>query len=157
MNSLIVFLYTKIASTEGFVVAITITIVIFLFHKRIRSALALLVSSLCLMLSVEVLKNIFKVARPEYPLIEISGYGMPSGHAAGAAFLALCCSILALRSPSSYRYLIAISVALLALSIGFSRLFFQVHTLNQVIAGFVLGCLFALLFLYIETRKRLHS
>lgn len=153
MNPLIVFLYTKIASTEGFIVIVAISVAVFMLHKQMWRAFAFLISALGLMLSVEILKNIFKVDRPEFPLIEISGYGMPSGHAAGAAFLALCSSILALRSTTLYRYPIVISTALLALSIGFSRVLFQVHTLDQVIAGFVIGCLYALLFLYIETRK----
>jgi len=149
-----VFLFTKVASTEGFLVATGIILTAFLFQKDARRAVALFATAAGMILTVNVIKESLQVARPIEALIEVTGYAFPSGHAAGSAFLAFVVAYLAYPLRTPLRYLVLSACVLAALAIGASRIAFQVHTPVQVFAGYLIGALFAFIFTRFSTSTR---
>ncbi len=149
------FFFTVIASTEGYIVGCALLTLFLLYRKEFRHARAFVLTAAGLAISTVLLKGFIAAERPATALIEVSGYGFPSGHAAGALFLALTFSIISLRHAS---FLVGGALSLLsvvcALLIGASRVYYHVHTPLQVIAGFVLAIAWVLLFLYLYRKKR---
>lgn len=82
------------------------------------------------------------VDRPRPPtatyILNETNPSMPSGHAAGAAALAMCITLLV-------RKWWTIAVWLLALIIGLSRIYFGVHWPSDVIVGWIVGAVAVLL------------
>ena len=140
---LYVFVFTIIASTEGFFAIVCALLIYQVLKHRLRQAFLLSTATLGLLLSVNGLKELFKIERPEQMLVEVTGYAFPSGHATGAAFLALIGCYLAKDFRAPIRYLIYVSCVLGALAIGLSRVDLGVHTPLQVLAGFLLGLFWA--------------
>jgi len=86
------------------------------------------------------LKNTFKLERPPEGLIEVSGYGFPSGHAQNSAtfwgYLAVVTQSLSV---------IVLAVILIIL-ISYSRLYLNVHYPVDVVGGILIGIF--LVFIY---------
>lgn len=153
MNDIYLFLFTVIASSEGFVVATVLICAFLLLNKRKMEAALFCTTSVLLMISVQTLKELFRIPRPSESLIEATGYAFPSGHATGSIFLTLSIIFLTRNTPTVLRYSIWTTAAVLALLIGASRIHLGVHTPTQVLAGYALGFLCMVLFLV--TRKKL--
>lgn len=109
-------------------------------------ALSIVVVSIACGLSIIGLKEWFAVARPPNPLIVVDTYAFPSGHAAGVIFLG---GLLWLYNK--YLYTIThspiwlVSLVGLVTAVGLSRIWFQVHTAEQVLAGYVVGAFWTLI------------
>lgn len=97
-------------------------------------------------LSTVFLKEFFAVPRPEDALVPVSGYAFPSGHAMGAAFLAMMIGFLTHRIPRLQRYGILLAVSVVTVAVMVSRVHLNVHTPLQVYAGASLGIFWALLY-----------
>ena len=100
----------------------------------------------------------FLVARPR-PLgalkyLEFSG-SMPSGHATASIFIyGFIIFLIVKKFPKSfYRCLSVFIIALLVITIGFSRLYMDVHFLSDVLVGYLIGGIF--LFVTIKVSKNL--
>jgi undecaprenyl-diphosphatase len=79
--------------------------------------------------------------RPGGGLVEVSGAGYPSGHAAHSVFYAWLALTVAIRVRPGWRYgsaLIAGGIALTAL-VGLTRVYLGVHYLSDVSGGWALG------------------
>ena len=141
---LFIFVFNTLASTAGFIVS-TLALGLFLYlrSEKRRAVLFILYSS-ALMLVVYGLKVFFKDGRPEGTLVDISGYGFPSGHATGAMYLTLVICIFASRLPFAKRYGIYVAALLFAVTVGVSRVYLYAHTPIQVYAGFVVGAVWGL-------------
>lgn len=148
------FLFTKVASTEGFLLMVGALLLVFLVRKNIRDAVALFASAAGLILATQLFKEAFQVPRPIESLIEVTGYAFPSGHAAGSAFLALVVAFLVRKQSKPVRYLVVALAVLIALLVGMSRVMYQVHTPFQVLAGFGIGLAFAGLFMWVSSKRR---
>lgn len=108
-------------------------------------------------------KLIFGRARPPIPerLVEISSHSFPSGHATMSAVLATVAIAMMLRSTTPWLrrpVVLALPVAS-SLAIGFSRIYLGAHWTTDVLAGWVFGTLWALLWIYasgaISARNRI--
>lgn len=138
------FVFNTIASTTGFIVVVLgISFVLYSRKKELVAGMFLLYSAL-LMGAVYLLKIFFSDPRPGGTLVETSGYGLPSGHATGVMYLALCMCIFASRLSHLKRYSIYLACALFAVAVGVSRVYLYAHTPTQVFAGFALGAVWAL-------------
>lgn len=146
MNPILLFIFTKLASTAGLFVAIMVTVAWLLLQGHGETAANLFLTTIALTLTVTLLKKVFKVARPTRANLTLSSYAFPSGHAAGASFLAIVLILLTRELADPLRYLIVFIGSLTAFTVAYSRLHFKVHTLLQVTAGIVIGLLFSLLF-----------
>jgi len=145
-----IFLFTRVASTEGYIVASALITLFLLLRKEYRHARVFVLCSAGLAVSTVLIKGLIGASRPLGGLVEVTGYGFPSGHAAGALFLALCIATLVYTHLSSaflrgMVYGITLGTALM---IGISRVYFGVHTPLQVVAGFALALVWGLLFFW---------
>jgi len=94
-----------------------------------------------------ILKEIFQIPRPSGPLIPISGYGFPSGHAMSAVlFYSLLIFIFykEIKNKNARITFVAINV-LVVLLVGLSRFMLRVHSITDVVGGYVFGLLWLLL------------
>lgn len=94
-----------------------------------------------------ILKDLIARARPSGALIIESSFSFPSGHASVSTalygFLAVC--LWHLVPHRTYKILAVSALTLLALLIGFSRIYLGVHYPSDVIAGYGIGALWILL------------
>ena len=154
LHPTILFLLTNIASTTGFIVACIITLFFLFLRRRRKNALVFLITALGLIVSTTLLKNLFQVARPPNGLIEATGYAFPSGHASGAMFLGLVICLLSRTQAKPARNLIYTLTLLMIFIIGMSRVVYGVHTPLQILAGFLLGLLWAFIFFKFATKNK---
>lgn len=100
-------------------------------------------------------KQIFRRERPPVPerLVEISSYSFPSGHAWMSALLATVAIALMLRSTSPWLHRPSVLAApvVLSLAIGFSRIYLGAHWVTDVLAGWVFGVAWGVLWIYGST------
>ena len=128
----------------------------FLFIRKRRwnsiKVPAVALSSLLLMF---ILKLIFHRERPLTPLLEkAKGYSFPSGHALmSVTFYGLLIFIVWKSSkPVWLKWLLSVSLVLLIIIIGTSRVYLRVHYASDVLAGFCIGLMWLLLSLWILDR-----
>lgn len=145
MSPIYLFVFTKLFSLIGFVVASVMMIIGLVLKGRKWSALIFSGSVLGLIVTVNLLKETFRVPRPEQALIQLNDYAWPSGHAAGSIFLAVTASYLAAGLTKKWRLFVYMIFGILTISIGVSRLHLEVHTVFQVVSGYGLGLIWALI------------
>ncbi|MET0587151.1 MAG: phosphatase PAP2 family protein [Novosphingobium sp.] len=102
------------------------------------------------------LKGTFNRPRPDIVphLVEVHTTSFPSGHAMNSAVVFLTLGALLARTHQTYSvraYVIGVSI-LLTLAIGFSRVYLGVHWPSDVLAGWVVGGSWALLWSLIARR-----
>lgn len=138
---------TELGSTV-FVCGLGLCIALLLvLRRKIPYAIALAVSVLGAGAAALFLKEVVHRARPEaaYQAYIETGFSFPSGHATLAAALYGFLIYLVLRMmPAGNRR--SVAIVLLGLLIGliaFSRLYLGVHYLSDVIAGLLIGGIFA--------------
>lgn len=105
-------------------------------------------------LFVLLLKNVIQRVRPANGLISETGFAFPSGHAASSVILFGLISYLVWKRFKSKAVRIATIIisVFMALLIGLSRAYLNVHWLSDVLAGYCLGAF--LLFLCVYLFKR---
>ena len=123
-----------------FLITFTILSIIFLKNKKIS---ILIVANLVISTALNILlKNIVQRPRPEgYRLIEESGYSFPSGHSmVSVAFYGFIVYLIwkKVKNTKLKCFLCSILI-ILALAIGFSRIYLGVHYASDVLAGAVLS------------------
>lgn len=128
----------------------------FLFWKREEKPLSALF--LLMMGGVVPLYRGFKFligrSRPSYPLISISGYSYPSGHAISAVTFYIGVAVFYQFLPDEDRDpKILIFASVLAGLVALSRVFLAVHYPSDVLGGVILGLLWITSFVIIYKRK----
>ena len=84
-----------------------------------------------------ILKNLFEVTRPQgyhldlHPLLTLSGYGFPSSHA--AFYSAVAVTLFFINKSAGYIALFLVFI------LGMARILAGVHSLADIIGGFILG------------------
>ena len=123
-----------------FLITVTILSIIFLKNKKIS---ILIVANLVISTGLNMLlKNIVQRPRPEgYRLIEESGYSFPSGHSmVSVAFYGFIVYLIWKKVKNKrLKYLLCTLLSILAVTIGFSRIYLGVHYASDVLAGGVLS------------------
>jgi len=113
---------------------------IYLFRKKfgLRLAVAVLVT----IYFASLLKMILRIPRPDPSnwKIEVSGYSFPSGHAADSAAFWGFIGI----SYKDNKYVLALTTIIFTL-VGFSRIYLGVHWWFDVVGGWILGLVIAIL------------
>jgi len=110
-----------------------------LARRRSAEALALAAGLAISEITMQVLKRTVERPRPPDPLVDVSSFSYPSGHATlSVTFLALAV-VLSRTAPAVWRVALAIGGALLAVAIGLSRVYLRVHYLSDVGGGWALG------------------
>lgn len=124
---------------------IALTLVLLIFRKTRPLAFSMAIALLLgLVFGNIILKNLIARARPyEYNrgitllIQKLKDYSFPSGHAL-AAFESATCIFIRYKKWG-------VAVFLLATAIAFSRMYLYVHFLSDVLAGIVLGIIFAII------------
>jgi undecaprenyl-diphosphatase len=143
----IMLVITSIGSIAGLVILSVITFALLAYKKRWLNALLLAISMLS-GLGVELLiKLIVHRLRPDNALVQASGYSFLSGHATMTIlfFLLLIYFFRDDIKNKLWKNAFITTSIVLALLIGFSRIYLNVHWLSDVIGGFILGLLWFML------------
>ncbi len=97
----------------------------------------------------KVIKNIVARPRPaeELRLLEISGYSFPSGHAMNnaAIYIAIMMCLLPLCKTKLQKGITIAIFTIIPFIIGVSRIYFNVHYTSDVVCGWCLGGIVAIL------------
>lgn len=155
-------LITSIGGSPTIIILTISLFVIYLFRKKWFSASVLLVSSLGGFFTEYLIKIAVHRARPEGALLTLKDYSFPSGHSVITTVFFLSI-IFAFRRSIKNIILknIFISANVIAiLTVGFSRIYLNVHWITDVLAGFSLGLFWVtftmLLGKYIMASKNKH-
>lgn len=123
-----------------------------------RSPVALVVFAATLA-GASLLSNALKLvvarARPEDAPVHVGTYAFPSGHAtaAAAAWLSLAIVLGTLAARRSQRAALLVVALVVVASVGLSRVYLGVHYVTDVLAGWALGGLWALVVLALADRR----
>ena len=142
-----------ITSLSDTVAVICVILLCFIVIKNKKIPLCLSFAVIISALLNYVIKNIVARQRPiDFMIISETGYSFPSGHSGRSivlyGFLIYICYKLIKK-----RWLKITTITLLGLiilSVAFSRLYFGVHYLTDVLAGLTLGYIFLYLFIKIS-------
>lgn len=144
---------TALCNTKTIIVLL---IIILLFVKNKRTAVAIVLNSvLCVLLNGGV-KLLFVRPRPVgLALIHQGGYSFPSGHSmmALAFFGFLIYLVLKSKLDRKYKNILSILLVLLILLIGISRIYLGVHFASDVLGGFALSLSYLVLFINLLYKK----
>lgn len=127
------------------IVAITFILLLFLFSlRKVQTGLWLGLSVAVGAGGVNtIIKEIYQRPRPDQieHLVEQGGYSFPSGHSMGSIILYGSVLFLLLRivKTKQLKWLLALMMGGLILSVGLSRIYLGVHYPSDIIAGFSLG------------------
>lgn len=103
----------------------------------------------------KILKELFQAPRPSDPLIHVSGYGFPSGHAMSAMIFYSLLILLfykKIKNKIAGNFFVVLNV-LIILSVGLSRVMLKVHSVVDVLGGYVMGLLWLFLIFYLFRHK----
>ena len=122
-----------------FMVPIRAVVAAWLVLRRRWRALAVWVLTwITAEVAIAAAKAFFHRGRPPDPLVSISGYSFPSGHAVAVAATAVALVLVLMPSGSRRRTWEVIAVAF-ALFMALSRVYLSAHWLSDVYAGVLLG------------------
>ena len=151
-SSFFTFFFTFItffASVEWFII---LCLIILFFYKNKKLKFTLIIYIIIIALITLVLKNIFVRDRPNDLMIILeTGYSFPSGHSSFAmAFYGLVSYFIYKSELSKKKKIVFIALLLLLiLLIGISRIYLGVHYPSDVLAGFMVGLIYFIIFIYI--------
>jgi undecaprenyl-diphosphatase len=124
-------------------------VVSLLFHRKRFHAAIFLATVLAAQISSEVLKDIYE--RPRPALTPHGSYvysaSFPSGHStmSAATFFILAAVIADLERTLPAKIFVFVLAAVIVVAVGFSRVYLGVHWPSDVLAGWSLGSMWALL------------
>jgi undecaprenyl-diphosphatase len=140
---------TSLGSLTGLSIIVAIVFGFLWLDAKRHAALLVLLSAASGALLSTVLKTAFERPRPDLisHLAEVSSASFPSGHAMLSATIYLMLGVLIARVQTTRGlriYPVLVAIALTAL-IGVSRVYLGVHWPTDVIAGWIVGAVWALL------------
>ena len=96
-------------------------------------------------------KNIIDRPRPDFKVLEASETSFPSGHAQNnmAFYIAILLVALLIVTAPKWRIVLKISLIALPVLIGITRIYFGVHYVSDVLAGWGIGVLVAAITNYV--------
>ena len=135
---------------------IAISILLLFLIKDKKIPLSICINLVAVFLTSQVFKFIFRRPRPDgLALVTASGYSYPSGHSmVSTAYFMFIIYLLCKKIKNKFvKTILIIFGAIMMLSIGFSRIYLGVHYLSDVIAGYLLGIGYLMIFLKIRNSE----
>jgi membrane-associated phospholipid phosphatase len=117
---------------------------VLLWRRRWGASAAFALAWLVSEVGLQTLKMAFHRGRPPVPLVLVSGYSFPSGHATAGAAIAVSVVLAFFPHGVRRRKWIAAAIAF-AFAMAFSRVYLGAHWLSDVETGVLLGTSVALL------------
>ncbi len=148
---------TEMASARFLQVAFAVLMIIYIIRKNWYRSVEIIIIGIGGYIMNYLLKLAFQRVRPADPLIEgHTNFSFPSGHATSAfIFYGLIAYLLYKSSiPAALKYSLAAFSIILAILIGFSRIYLRVHYPTDVLAGFCIGFAWLLLCTWMFGRWR---
>lgn len=103
----------------------------------------------------QISKLFYERARPmEYFRVEIAGYSFPSGHSMAAMGIGLTLAYIASKRSGKAKRRYYTASIVVALLMGWSRLYLGVHWLTDIAAGYLGGAIVFLLAINMEFKKK---
>lgn len=138
-------LFTGIGESEG-VIGIAALLLLLPMTRR-RVGLPVAVTALLSWIVNTAVKYLIQRPRPAERLLEIGGYSFPSGHAMNnaALYVAVMLTVLRLCKTRLQRVLTVTVCIGVPMLIGVSRVYFNVHYLSDVVGGWCLGSVIAII------------
>lgn len=138
-------LVTRFGSTLYLTVIGALTVILFLFLKWYRATWLFLIASAGQIVLHHGFKYLVGRGRPE-PLVEYAiddSYSFPSGHALAGLVIYLTMAWLVVNrlSARTLKFAIVGAVIIMIMAVGLSRVYFGVHHLTDVLAGWLAGLL----------------
>ncbi len=95
-----------------------------------------------------IIKNLVARQRPIERLLEVSGFSFPSGHAMNnmAIYLMLAFCIIPYCRTKLQKVMTFVVLGIFPIIMGISRIYFNVHYFSDVICGWCLGVIIAIVF-----------
>ena len=136
-----IFLFiTNIMSVIGIIIILILTIILFRKRNIKKELIVFSISILICLLVTNLIKIIIGRGRPLDTLIDVTGYSFPSAHSSISMLVYGYLGILINRYYiGKHKYLYIILCILMVFLTGLSRIYFNVHYITDVIAGFSLG------------------
>ncbi|HLD10523.1 MAG TPA: phosphatase PAP2 family protein [Candidatus Nanoarchaeia archaeon] len=131
--------------SEYILLPLSLIVFLYLLYKK-KNAFIFFATMTCGFISFILLKEIFHRVRPDNN-IEV-GYSFPSGHATmNIIFFSLIIYFFKDNIKNKIlRISFIFSCALIIFLIGFSRIYLQVHWFSDVVAGYILGIFWFIIF-----------
>lgn len=140
---------TALGGTTLVIVVTIVSALAFLFHKKRGHALVMAAAVLGAWGSSDLTKMFYGRLRPDLAPHEVYVYSasFPSGHStmSAAAFLTLAMLVASLEPLRRSKALAYALAGLVVVGVGFSRVYLGVHWPSDVLAGWCLGALWALI------------
>jgi undecaprenyl-diphosphatase len=149
--------FTHLASgpfLQGCYIALMLLYALRKNYRRVIEIFAIALSGTLLNLAMKIS---FHRLRPPDPLIEpLKSFSYPSGHAnSGFIFYGLLCYLIWKSNfPHPYKTICCSVLLILALAVGFSRVYLRVHYPSDVLAGFTIGFAWLLLLIWIMEKLK---
>lgn len=144
-KNVIIYAFTKLGDAKGVIIITAFLLLIPVTRRRIGAPVA--VTVIASWLTNTLVKNIVCRPRPIELLLGETSYSFPSGHAMNNA--ALYCGImvmlLRLCKTKTQRICTVTFFGALTFIIGISRVYFNVHYITDVVCGWCLGIVLALI------------
>ena len=165
MNPIFTIIVKIITNIGGPVIIAIICLVLCVLHQtRIKYGIPVVITVTLSFILNTILKYIFARQRPSVlRLVNETSYSFPSGHSMINAALYTIIILLLLKNADKKgkRIIASISLAVLFVIIGLSRVYLGVHYFGDVLAGWVLGVLVAfvvyVVIKYLETKDILST
>ncbi len=134
---------TFLGSSAVLLPLVVLTASILAFAGRWAEFAVLALSSVAIVLGVDWIKEWVARPRPPDGMVEVAGYSYPSGHSAHSVFYVWLSITIAIRlRPDMARKAALVGTGFgLAILIGLSRVYLNVHYLSDVFGGWALGAL----------------
>lgn len=157
INTNLTSIMTFISHLGSAVALITLAIGFIILFKNKKHSLFVTLNLILVFVLNRLLKLIIARPRPEVlKIVEAGGYSFPSGHSMISFGFYGFLIYLAYKNirTKKIKYPLIISLAILILLIGISRIYLGVHYFTDVIGGFVIGFVYLLVFVkYLYKRK----
>lgn len=126
----------------------------FLFTKRLRTALHILILGILTVISVELFKHLTHAIRPWGILLSPKGSSFPSGHATFAMTYFMGIALILIKIyKQEFRLLFYRSAGIIIFAICLSRIYLGAHWFTDIIGGLLLGSIILMIIVLSYNRQ----
>ena len=138
--------FTVVGDTLGCVIFLVVLLILPFTTKKVGIPVAS--TAIVSAITIKVIKTLVKRARPAIKLLEVGGYSFPSGHAGNnaAIYIGIMLCLLKLCKTKLEKVLVCFVCIFYVAVIGVSRVYFNVHYFSDVVCGWCLGSIIAIVF-----------
>lgn len=141
------YIITQIGSAVGIIIITALILFVSFFKKKFFAVGLPVALTAVISRAINItLKSLIDRPRPEFKVIEVTESSFPSGHSQNNMALYISVLLVALLFVNLPRRRVALKIILISLPliIGITRIYFGVHYLSDVVAGWSMGAFIAI-------------